>query len=338
MPIITVLSYNSLQKPLLINEVKNEYKNERNEYFSGEIIENYDVIALQEQFSFLNPRPIKLLEKALEIGFNYYYRIKDPRFTEKALIDGGLVTLSKFPIIEADQIIFDPPVSRDRVMQKGVIWTLIQLPNNKRLHVFNTHLLAVFEHLTEDVYISCRIRTAQQIFQLRKFMKEKIRDSYLSGDLAILCSDLNVDARNESFNSQELLRHLEIDKGLGIILQEEKNELKFFERIMDFNNDIFKPVHVFYKQHGHYPTTVGDYEEDDDGNRIPIETIITAKELQLVKSNPDHIYELKVKGKDDRSKLRILPRSATVEKFLVHNQLFTQLSDHFGLSLKIEYI
>lgn len=338
MPIINLLSYNSLQKPLFVNEVKNEYKSERNIYFASEIIEKFDIIALQEQFTFINPRPPKFLEIALKKGFNYYYQISDPPFTSGALINGGLMIISRYPILEADELIYDPPLSRDKVMMKGVIWTLIQLPNGTRVHVFNTHCLAIFDFLTEKQYIGCRIRTAQQICQLRAFITKKLTAKFINRDLALLCSDLNIDARNDNFISNKIMEYLDINEPLNKVLFNEKNELKFFEHIFGFNNKVFKMIHTFFNDHNYYPITVGDYKEDDNGNKIPIENIITVKELQLVKSNPDHVYELKVSGHEDRSKLWIKPKSTKVEEFFVKDHAFTQLSDHFGLSLQLEYV
>ena len=337
MPIINLLNFNSFQKPLLSNDVKNEYKGERCDFFVDNEIEKFDIIALQEQFTFINPRPISLLDKALQKGFTYFYKTKEPKLTGKTLCGDGLLVLSRFPILDGDSTIFESSVSIDRLIAKGAMWTLIELPNNRRLHLFNTHLVATFNHLTQDEYIFCKIKGITQLIQLRCFINEKLEKHFEKGDLAILCGDLNVNALNNEFSCNEVLDHIEIDNKLRSILKAENNELKFYERILEYNNRIFKMTHTFFKDHQFYPVTMGNYYLDDEGNKIPMEAVITAEDERLDYLSLDHVYELHTMGEEDKKWLRIVPGSTKVEEFFVKNQNFTQLSDHYGLSLEIEY-
>ena len=43
---IKFLTYNTYQKPMGLNVVKNEFKSERNNLFGDKIIENFDILAL----------------------------------------------------------------------------------------------------------------------------------------------------------------------------------------------------------------------------------------------------------------------------------------------------
>lgn len=337
MPRLNLLCYNSFQKPMFFNDVKNEYKGERSDFFVDNEISKFDIIALQEQFTFLNPRPINFLEKAAQKGFEYFYKSPEPEFTDKTSCGDGLVVLSRFPILASDGIVFEASVSIDRLISKGAVWTLIELPNGARLHLFNTHLVATFNHITEDEYIYCKIKCITQLAQLRKFISNKLSQHYLKGDLAIICGDLNVDALNTNFTCGKVLNHVIMDNGLKKLLKNENNELKFYEHILEYDNNVFKLTHTFFNDHKFYPVTLGNYYVDETGKKVPMESIITCESERLDRLSLDHIYEIHVNEKEDRDDLRIVPNSTKVEEFFVKGQPFTQLSDHYGLSLELEY-
>lgn len=80
-----------------------------------------------------------------------------------------------------------------------------------------------------------------------------------------------------------------------------------------------------------------NYYLDDQGNKVTIENVITVEDERLDYLSLDHMYELHVLNKDDRSKVSIMPNTTKVEEFFVKNQPFTQLSDHYGLSIELEY-
>lgn len=338
MPKISFLNYNSFQKSQGHNDVPNEYKTERNTLFAEHEIKRFDIISLQEQFTFINPRPVRLLEKALENGFKYAYKYQEPDYMSNMIINGGLLILSRYPVVEADGRVFDPSIARDRIMAKGVIWAKIELPNKSHVHVFNTHLLATFNDVPENVYIMCKLRAIDQIRQLRIFIQDKLNKHYDKGDLAILCGDFNVDSLNDKFSCGTLFNYVELDKKLESLLMAERNELKFYEHILTYNNNLFKLSHIYYRDHQYFPITIGKYTVDDNGNKIPMEDVITAENERLDPLNLDHMYELIVNNREDNSKVWVRPKSSKVEEFFVKNQVFMQLSDHYGLSLEIEYI
>lgn len=108
----------------------------------------------------------------MEKGFKYFYKDVEPEFSSNMIINGGLVTLSRFPIVEADRLLFEPSVALDRLMAKGVIWTKIELPNKSHIHVFNTHLLAIFNDFSETEYLMNKLRAITQVCQLTEFMQD----------------------------------------------------------------------------------------------------------------------------------------------------------------------
>lgn len=336
MPTISVLNYNSFQKPMGSNDVRNEFKGERNDLF-GEQLARFDVVALQEQFTFANPRPVALLERALQLGFGHFYKSPEPGFLGRPLVSDGLLVLSRFPILEGDSAVFESSVSIDRLVAKGAVYALVQLPNGARLHLFNTHLLATFHCLTRDEYTLCKIRAMTQVVQLRAFVSAKLRAHFRAGDLALLCGDLNVDARNDDFSIEKVLHHVDIAPALGAVLRAQTNELRFYEHLLQHDNGLFSLSHTFFRDHRRYPVTLGNCTVDERGVRVPLERVITAEDERLDQASLDHVYELHVRDLDDRARLSVVPGSARVEEFFVDGQPFTQLSDHYGLSLQLQY-
>lgn len=335
---IKFLNYNSFQKPLFINHSENEYKWERNTLFADNEIERFDIIALQEQFTYMNPRPVALLEKAVEKGFYYFHKTKEPDFNSQIFWNDGLLILSKLPILDADFVCLKPNPSHDKVVEKACQWVKVELPNGKHLHVFNQHMLATFNDIPYDEYLACKMRAIEQLIQIRKFMMEKLDKHFKAGDKAILCGDFNVNALNNDFDVETVLSHLDMEEDLKNYLKHESNELLFYQRILEFKNSCFKLTHVFKQQHGYYPVTLGKYKIDEEGNKVPLENIITDESERLDSSNLDHIFEVHVEGKDKAyEKINIKPQSCKVEEFFVKSPYVTQLSDHYGLSLELEF-
>lgn len=337
MPTIRLLNYNSFQKPMFFNDVKNEYKGERCDYFADNEISKFDIIALQEQFTFMNPRPINLLDKAVQKGFEYFYKSPEPAFTSKAMCGDGLVVLSRFTILDSSNTVFEASVSIDRLISKGAAWVLIELPNKTRLHLFNTHLVATFSNISEDEFLHCKIKMINQLIHLRKFVNDKIKRHYLPGDLAILCGDLNIDALNDNFSCGKMMNHVRMDEGLKTSLASQNNELKFYETLLEYDNEVFKLSHTFFRDHLFYPVSMGNYYIDENDDKIPMDLTITAESDRLSHLSLDHMYELHVNGKENKDKLKIILSSNKIEEFFVKNQPFTQLSDHYGLSIELEY-
>jgi len=61
----------------------------------------YDIIAFQEMFSFLSDRVERVINTAKEYGILYHWRCPKNSIWKFAS-DGGLLILSKYPIVEHD--------------------------------------------------------------------------------------------------------------------------------------------------------------------------------------------------------------------------------------------
>ena len=76
-------------------------------------------------------------------GFYYHAESPNPSFFSSYLVDGGLLTLSRYPIVQEEFCSFKYGVLSDNLSQKGILYTKIQI-NDTFLHLFNTHLQASY--------------------------------------------------------------------------------------------------------------------------------------------------------------------------------------------------
>jgi sphingomyelin phosphodiesterase len=136
------------------------------------VIDQFDIVCAQEVFGFLNSRKHRLIYSSLKKGFYYHAEAPNPSFFSSYLVDGGLLTLSKFPIIYEEYRAFGYGVLSDTLSQKGILYTKIQI-NDAYLHLFNTHLQA--SYVGEESKVRATVVTRiDQLQVLRKFVDEML--------------------------------------------------------------------------------------------------------------------------------------------------------------------
>jgi hypothetical protein len=86
---------------------------------------NFDFLCLQEVFGFLNRRKHKLIYNSMKQGFFHHAESPNPSFFSSYLVDGGLLTLSRHPIIYEEYRSFKYGVLSDNLSQKGILYTKI---------------------------------------------------------------------------------------------------------------------------------------------------------------------------------------------------------------------
>lgn len=149
-------------------------QNKRLEQFL-KLVKHYDVLVLQEMFSFLTWRQRKLLRETYPYAATGYSRF----------IDSGIITISKYPILATDSHVFTTGTYWEGLTPRQVIWTM--LPH---IHIFNTHLQATHAGMTHRRH-SEWVRT-KQMDELIEFVRGKIA---VNPDLpALVCGDLNMEA------------------------------------------------------------------------------------------------------------------------------------------------
>lgn len=335
---IKLLTYNIFLRPPPVKNNENDWKDERLEDFC-KLLHNFDIICLQEMFGMFNSRKQSLIRAATKAGFFFYVDTSSPSFVSKYMVDGGLVILSRFPIVSYSFVQFRYGVIADSLAQKGVLYSKI-LVKDCFLHLFTSHLQASYFDSGESHFIiSCETRMAQ-LKQINYTMSEILKSEYHKRDKVLLVGDFNVDAQRYSFKRPECLA----PEHFSIIEREYDDMLE----ALNDNGILTRDVFQFYKKFN--PITYGDVDPETG----VMETCLTHIEDLGSRQSLDYIFECYIKDEYDlenpipKKRLLIDPDKLKVEKFL-SNQIsvfngseknkkgYTQLSDHYGLSCEIVY-
>ncbi|KAF4041589.1 Endonuclease/Exonuclease/phosphatase family [Phytophthora infestans] len=174
----------------------------------------FDVVILQEMFE-AGPRQKRFVREAYAMGFRYHCGSVWPRLLDSRLIDGGLLILSRYPIVERDQLAYSQGAGSDGICAKGVLYARIQLSPDlsDSLHVFTTHTQA------GDNYKDYSIRLAQ-IQEMHRFVARTIRDD--PGVPVLITGDFNLDARHD-------LVH---DSQTGLVTSTRCRESKVYQQLV----------------------------------------------------------------------------------------------------------
>ena len=334
---IKILTYNFFLRPPPVKTNESDYKNERlNDFLL--FLPNFDIICFQEVFGAFSERKHKIIKEAKKNGFNYFLISKNPSFFSKYLVDGGLLLLSKYQIIENDWFPYFINISGDAVSKKGILYAKIQI-GKRFLFLFSTHLQAsYYDESFESFNNTVQTRT-HQTEELINYIYNKIlilpKNEIENGKI-ILLGDLNIDAHNNIFAQKKFnlpkykISEYEAFKQklnkLGIA-----NDLmikKYNEHLYTFgNNDKPEYDHVLTGQADLNTKQTLDYiwEIIPDYNLDIYKNIISQNNIE----NEDKI-------EDNCEKIKVLYDSFKVEEFLVKNRKYQQLSDHFGLSVELE--
>jgi len=189
---IKILTYNIFLRSLVKNN-ESDWKEERLDDFC-KLLHNYDIICLQEMFGTLNNRKQTLIRAATIAGFFFFVDTASPDFLSKYLADGGLIILSRFPIVSHAYHKFRYGVVADSLAEKGLIYAKIAV-RDSYLHIFTTHLQASYFDSGETNFIASFQTRLDQINYINYLMTEILSKEYNKiKDKILLVGDLNVDA------------------------------------------------------------------------------------------------------------------------------------------------
>jgi endonuclease/exonuclease/phosphatase family metal-dependent hydrolase len=196
---VKVLTYNIFLRPPPVKNNENDWKDERLADFI-KILDCYDIICLQEMFGSFNNRKQELIKFANKSGLFFYCDSPSPSFFSTCLADGGLLILSRFPIVLSEFRPFRYCVLSDALSDKGVLYAKIKI-GDAYLNVFNTHLQASYfgsGNYHWDISIKTR---NDQIEEISNFIKEVVnnnntRDLEGTDGPILVMGDFNVDAHN----------------------------------------------------------------------------------------------------------------------------------------------
>ena len=194
---IRILTYNIFLRALVKNN-ENDWKDERLEDFCT-LLHNYDVICLQEMFGTFNSRKQSLIRAATLAGFFFFVDTSSPDFLSKYMVDGGLIILSRFPIVSHCYAQFRYGVVADSLAEKGIIYAKISI-KNCNLHLFTTHLQASYFDSGENNFVVSFNTRMDQIKHVNYIMSKILAKEYNKEcDKIILVGDMNVDAMSYQY-------------------------------------------------------------------------------------------------------------------------------------------
>ncbi|RKP13173.1 Endonuclease/exonuclease/phosphatase [Piptocephalis cylindrospora] len=165
-----------------------------------------DIVCLQGVFSQGSKRQRKLIDAAREQGLPYAMFM--PRQSPlQGRVDGGLIILSRYPILTSSVYIYNRGQHRDKWVGKGAMYVRLALSSRQRLHIFNTHNQGS-PRLPCPMGDPAKAERVRQWRRLRRFMDVCLGDVDEQEPI-VLTGQLNADAREEAAG-QEYARMLQI--------------------------------------------------------------------------------------------------------------------------------
>lgn len=340
---IKVLSYNIFIRPPPVHTNGDDYKDERLAEFLKHI-SGYHVICLQEMFGAYSNRRSNLIESAKKLGFLYSYKSPKQDFFSTHFLDGGLLILSRFPIVTQEFCPFAPGIGSDYVVQKGVLYVKIAI-GTSYLHLYNTHTQATYE---DD--IKYFLKRSEQFLTFQQFIKESLKkNDYNETDVVLLTGDFNVDSRSLGRIKSEAIKSTPKLQDMSNLTK--KETFSEYDGLVsclsdDHQDEIVDLVYNKFKEH---PATFGEYVIDVHQEKRPLERVLTHPEYQCSSECLDYIFKYTprpdnsssivqlVRKQNAKAELAVKDDSAKIAKFFVHGHDFDQLSDHYGIEVSLQY-
>lgn len=256
---LRLLTFNFLIRPPPITYNGNDYKNERIAIMVRDHLRHYDIVCMQEVFGSLSTRRKRFIQSAgQKAGLVYSYH--SPRSGLRSVVDGGCLVLSRYPIVESDNVSFAPGINADWLARKGALYTRIQLRPDLCMHVITTHLQADYEtnlHHARGNGPNQRVRRTQ-MQTLAAFIRDKTLPFVYTNPSwpIVLMGDLNINSRSgptDGHDGPEYLDAMEIISEAGFRV-----------------HDLLKESH-----NGEHPVTICDSVEMPDGVLCPTEPQLT---------------------------------------------------------------
>ncbi|KAI8343128.1 Endonuclease/exonuclease/phosphatase [Chlamydoabsidia padenii] len=349
-----LLTLNIFMRPPGIKNNWSDYKDDRLDYIIHHILPHYDIIAFQESFGFATRRKDELIKQArLKYGFNHH--VESPRkYPWDISVDGGLLVLSKFRITQADIIQYPRGTHSDWLSRKGALHAFIELTPSHRFHLYTTHTQASYD-LNNVINLGDTYIRLGQFAQLHEFVDNTARqvdqqNGIMDNTPIMILGDLNVDAAvhpsgkpvtDHSVESSvhykmmtNVLKGTGVDpKDLGLSDGDDKKKIFSHPWVM---KDL---VDVVYQHYGYHPVTFGDVDVVDD-RVVPGELVLTDHDQLMTVQSIDRVYWAA------RNYTSVYLQDPRVEPFKVKENpdlsqqererlLFTQISDHYGVSCSI---
>ncbi|KAJ1663920.1 hypothetical protein IW140_003817 [Coemansia sp. RSA 1813] len=353
-PELRILTQNLFMRPPLIKNNKSDWKDGRLDYFIEHILPNYDIVCLQEMFEYASSRRSRLLVAAQKMGFGFY-AASERQFPWNVAIDGGLVIMSRFPIVATESLVYTRGMGPDWIPKKGVVYVkvavhakdadLAEAPAT-HVHVFTTHTQASYGEVVitqPDV----KIRLAQ-LHEFHNFLESVLPKNRAPGEPVVLTGDFNVDSRNHVLSDPSTVPYeREVEDGIATSDEGAAMMAVLEGRGIDpkvlgpDNTDAFKgkttiEFHDTLKERlGYHPVTFGNIVVDSEGHVHPRETVLTTHQDNMVMHSIDYVLWHNP-GVHANGVVAAIKDVGVTPNF-TPDQPFTQISDHYGVSALVEF-
>lgn len=320
---IKFLSYNiSLGSPFACQN-HNLYNDIRGAAFAKDL-SKFDLVCLQGISSTFSDQQLNIIQEACKQSFFFSVSSQPPCAFSSFTAENGLLILSRFPIEKYAFFPFNDTIYNDSLIQKGFLYAKIRIKQSS-LHIINVCLQSneycnKKEDINQVLTNTSQVRK-NELKEIFDFIREGIFNNskvFQKGDHVILCGNLNIDKNGYKFLSNQTI----------------KNELtKEYEEIRDVDQNLI----LYDSFENDKRATYG--ELDDDNQRY--DTTLTFEPFQKSKMILDYIFEVEQRTdmkKTSYDNFKIKMNSHNIEKFLINYPPLLQISDHYGLSLEIEYI
>jgi endonuclease/exonuclease/phosphatase family metal-dependent hydrolase len=138
-------------RPPLIKTNLSDHKEDRLTEFVKEL-SRFDIVCLQEVFTTFNTRKQRLISYGAKSGLSWSVVSQEPSLFSGYLTDGGLLIMSRFPIVDSEFHPYPYGVLCDAISYKGVLYAKIMI-RDKILHLFNTHTQATYFGVHVDDFV-----------------------------------------------------------------------------------------------------------------------------------------------------------------------------------------
>lgn len=169
--------------PKFTHNVANDFKDQRLECFISNYLEKYDVICLQEMFGAFSSRRRKLVKEARKRGF--HWKVSSPQSrSSMCLVDGGCLILSRVRVAAESSMVFSTGLMSDRLAAKGVLYAKLNPKPNVYVHLFVTHLQAVYADSPSSMGV-CQSVQRKQYSELVEFITSTVAANETTSDMLV---------------------------------------------------------------------------------------------------------------------------------------------------------
>jgi hypothetical protein len=271
---------------------------------------------------------------ALEHGFSYFAESPKPSLLTGVVTDGGLLTISRYPITGTEFHPFQTPmVESDGLAYKGILYTKININNGQHLHLFQTHLQASYYANPIPLYVETYVSRYENLKEARSFITRKLdqpKNFESRKDLVLLAGDFNQNGGKLNLNQLAKIAELKKDPLYAPIMPMFLDE--YCTMIKALQSPDWEVIDCMMKHHGKLHITLGDTHTHEDGTPTCKSPVLTNKDDSMSRQTLDYIFQIRSKSKlVEPGMYKVDWAQTKVEQFPAKEE-FLFCSDHFGIS------